>query len=156
MKRNHIHSSWETLNMKKRSMHCWCFHIFYGQHDLTKPADKLLYIFSSYIFFHLEAGKIQKLLYSNYSDAKVVISWEPSFYHPTHFPFYIVTINNRTTVMKNRILRFQSTNLTQTFNIKVSHLVTANFKSTYMDVFNKKLYWKILQSSQKSNCVGVE
>ena len=121
-------------------MHCWCFHIFYGQHDLTKPADKLLYIFSSYIFFHLEAGKIQKLLYSNYSDAKVVISWEPSFYHPTHFPLYIVTINNRTTVMKNRILRFQSTNLTQTFNIKVSHLVTANFKSTYMDVFNKKLY----------------
>ena len=44
--------------------------------------------------------------------------------------------------MKNRILRFQSTNLTQTFNIKVSHLATTKFRSTYMDLLNKKVYRK--------------
>ena len=134
------------------------FHIFYGQHNLIKTKDELLTFYVLFskipfplnIFFYLEPGSIQKLLYSNYSDAKVVVSWEPSFYHPTHFPLYIVTINNRTTVMKNQILRFQSTNLTQAFNINVSHLATTKFRSTYMDLVIKRCAEKFCKIHRKT------
>lgn len=94
-----------TVTEREGNTQCSCKegHFFLGAHEVHCYA----------------AGKVRRLIYSNYTDGSVVVHWDPAYRRPGYKPTYIVSFNNVNYRTTQRVLRFTPSNATRSFKIQI-------------------------------------
>uniref|UniRef100_A0A7M5XF77 Fibronectin type-III domain-containing protein n=2 Tax=Clytia hemisphaerica TaxID=252671 RepID=A0A7M5XF77_9CNID len=86
-----------------------------------------------------QAGRINKLRYSNFTDGSVRLTWDVPYYRTGYRPTFLITIDGKASTQKVTRLNFPKSNYTRHYKIQVVTQVKVGEKIYQGDGYTKTI-----------------